>query len=281
MDDETGPIFEPVTTLVGEQPQAEGDWFIFDQRGQLLTVEGAVPSGLEAPAPLQTELVVGVKGERPVRAGTLARDADPFDDVPEGSTFTDLRSLYGAIDEGDWVLAGRATQLLMWDRDHRFCGRCGKETEQHPTERARTCSCGTMSFPRLSPAVIMLVERDGPNGPEVLLAWGRQFPGRFFSALAGFVEPGESLEECVAREVAEETGIQVTDVRYFNSQPWPFPNSLMIGFTARYAGGEIVIQEEEIVEADWYGPDDLPPVPLGGMSIAGWLIEDWLARVKG
>ncbi|MEZ5227372.1 MAG: NAD(+) diphosphatase [Acidimicrobiales bacterium] len=108
---------------------------------------------------------------------------------------------------------------------------------------------------------------------------GRPLPGRFFSALAGFVEPGESLEECVAREVREEVGIEVSDITYFGSQPWPFPHSVMIGFTARYAGGEITIQEEEIVEAGWYGPDELPPAPRGGMSIAGWLIDDWVQRV--
>jgi NAD+ diphosphatase len=124
----------------------------------------------------------------------------------------------------------------------------------------------------------MLVERESEHGPEVLLAWGRQFPGRFFSALAGFVEPGESLEECVVREVFEETRIVVDSVRYFGSQPWPFPHSIMIGFVARYVSGEIQVQEEEIVEAGWFSPNELPPVPRGGMSIAGWLIEDWLSR---
>ncbi|MDA3040672.1 MAG: NAD(+) diphosphatase, partial [Actinomycetota bacterium] len=124
-----------------------------------------------------------------------------------------------------------------------------------------------------------LIERETPGGgTEALLAWGAQFPGRFFSALAGFVEPGESLEQCVAREVREEVGIEVTDIRYFGSQPWPFPHSMMIGFQATYASGEITIQENEIIEAGWYRPDNLPPVPKGGMSIAGWLIEDWMKR---
>jgi len=132
-----------------------------------------------------------------------------------------------------------------------------------------------MAFPRLTPAVITLVERE--DG-KALLAWGRQFPGRFFSALAGFVEPGETLEQCVAREVKEEVGIEVANIRYYGSQPWPFPNSLMIGFQADYASGDLVLQEEEIVEAGWFGPEELPPVPKGRMSIAGWLIEDWLER---
>jgi NAD+ diphosphatase len=123
----------------------------------------------------------------------------------------------------------------------------------------------------------MLIERDD----QVLLAWGRQFPGRFFSALAGFVEPGESLEQTVHREVREEVGISITDVKYFGSQPWPFPHSLMVGFGAQWDSGEITIQEEEIVEANWYTANDLPPIPRGGMSIASWLIEDWLSRQSG
>jgi len=165
---------------------------------------------------------------------------------------------------------------VAWNRDHAFCGRCGRPTEAHAADRARVCgSCKLMAYPRLTPAIITLVERD--DG-KALLAWGRLFPGRFYSALAGFVEPGESLEQCVIREVREEVGIEVTDIRYFGSQPWPFPHSLMIGFTARYAGGDLTIQDAEIVEADWYSHDDLPPSPRGGMSIAGWLIEDWIKR---
>ncbi len=216
-----------------------------------------------------------------VRGDASMIDEAAFGDAFEDAQWTHLRGLFGVLPDEEWVLAGRAAQVLTWDRDHQFCGRCGTKNEAHATDRAKVCpSCSLMSFPRLSPAVIMLVERDGPSGPEVLLAWGRAFPGRFFSALAGFVEPGESLEECVVREVKEECGIDVDDVRYFRSQPWPFPHSLMIGFTARYVSGDITIQEEEIVEAGWFSPNELPPVPRGGMSIAGWLIDDWLARLS-
>ena len=273
-------MFVPRTSLPEHMPSIAGPWYVFDPRGQLLLVDGAVPVSDEAPCRVDDRHILGLDDGHPVRTGRFPSDADPYDDVPEGGAFVPLRGAFGTIPDEQWAMAGRGAQVLLWDRDHRFCGRCGNETEPHPIDRARQCpKCRSMAFPRLSPAVIMLVEREGESGPEVLLAWGRQFPGRFFSALAGFVEPGESLEECVVREVAEETAIEVTDVRYFGSQPWPFPNSLMIGFTARYAGGEISIQEEEIVEADWYGPDNLPPVPKGGMSIAGWLIEDWLQRV--
>jgi NAD+ diphosphatase len=200
-------------------------------------------------------------------------------EVPVGAQWLHLRKLYGSIPDQEWALAGRAAQIVSWDRDHRFCGRCGGRTEPEASDRARSCpGCRLLAFPRLTPAVIVLVERDDGRA---LLAWGRQFPGRFYSALAGFVEPGESLEEAVAREVKEEVGVDVCDVRYFGSPPWPFPHSMMIGFTARYAGGELELQESEIVDAGWYGPEELPPIPRGGMSIAGWLIDDWLERHAG
>ncbi len=185
-----------------------------------------------------------------------------------------LRGLYGVIDEEIWAVAGRAVQIVEWERAHRFCGACGTPTEPLAGQRARSCpSCGHLAFPRLSPAVIVLVRR----GHEALLARGRGFPEPMYSCVAGFVEPGESLEEAVVREVREETGIEVRDVRYFGSQPWPFPHSLMIGFTAEYAGGEIDVEEEEILDAGWYPPDDLPLVPPP-LSIARRLIDDWRAR---
>lgn len=230
-------------------------------------------------------LLIGVLDGHPVWALDLGEPgAVDLGDAPEP---VDLRALYGKLDETRWPIAGRAVQLVEFARTSKFCGRCGAATQDHHRDRAKQCpECKLMMFPRLAPAVIMLVERpvegsSNPNETEVLLAWGRQFPGRFYSALAGFVEPGESLEETVHREVREEVGVEVTDVTYFGSQPWPFPHSLMLGFRATYVSGDIKIQEEEIVEANWYRADDLPPIPRGRMSIAGWLIEDWLERVGG
>lgn len=186
-----------------------------------------------------------------------------------------LMALWGRVDEVVWTVAGRAVQLVEWERTHRFCGRCATPTEPAPGERARRCpECGLLAFPRLAPAIIVLVERDDGRA---LLARGRAFPIPMYSCLAGFVEPGETLEEAVHREVGEEVGITLDDVRYWSSQPWPFPHSLMLGFTARYAGGDLVLDEREIVDADWYAPDDLPTIPPG-MSIARRLIDDWVAR---
>jgi NAD+ diphosphatase len=140
--------------------------------------------------------------------------------------------------------------------------------------RAKECeSCGRLEFPRLSPAIIVSVEKDD----RLLLARSARFPGEFFSVLAGFVEPGESLEEAVRREVMEETGIRVKDISYFGSQPWPFPESLMIGFTARYESGEIEIDGEEIVEAGWYRASELPKIP-GPVSIARKLIDAFVEK---
>jgi NAD+ diphosphatase len=191
--------------------------------------------------------------------------------------FVPLMGLYGRVDDVRWTLAGRAVQLVEWARTHRFCGRCATPTEPAPGERARRCpACGLLAFPRLAPAVITLIERD--DG-AALLARGRAFPVPMYSCIAGFVEPGETMEEAVHREVREEVGVAVTDVRYIASQPWPFPHSLMIGFEARWESGDIQVDETEIVDAQWFSPDDLPMIPPG-MSIARTLIDRWLARAS-
>ncbi|HET6875101.1 MAG TPA: NAD(+) diphosphatase [Acidimicrobiales bacterium] len=198
-------------------------------------------------------------------------DAEPDPDL----MFVDLMSLFGMVDEPTWIAAGRAVQLVEWDRNHRYCGRCGAGTERMDSERARRCpSCALQAFPRLAPAVITLVEREDGR---VLLARNARWPTAMYSCLAGFVEPGETLEAALRREVEEEVGVRVGDVRYFSSQPWPFPHSLMVGFHASYAGGEITVDGEEISEANWFGPDELPQLP-GRISIARKLIDDWLGR---
>jgi NAD+ diphosphatase len=172
--------------------------------------------------------------------------------------------------------AGAALQKVEWLRTHGFCSRCGHPTERHAHEQAMVCpSCGHLQFPRLSPAVIVLIERDR----EMLLARSPAFPEGVYSTVAGFVEPGESLEETVHREILEEVGVRVTNVRYFGSQPWPFPHSLMVGFTARWAGGDIAVDGVEIEDAQWFTPERLPPRMPSSMSIARRLVDDFLARV--
>jgi NAD+ diphosphatase len=195
--------------------------------------------------------------------------------LPAKMALMHLRRLFGRLDESMLWLAGRAVQLVEWDRTHQYCGRCGTPTLTASHERVKECpNCGHTSYPRLSPAVIVRVTREGKNGREILLARGKRFRVPLYSVIAGFVEPGETLETCVRREVGEEVGIEVKNIRYFGSQPWPFPNSLMVAFTADYAGGDIVLEEEELVDAQWFQADNLPPYPPA-MSIANHLIEDF------
>jgi NAD+ diphosphatase len=198
----------------------------------------------------------------------------PHGEDPSYGAATDLYSYYGRAGEVDWLIAGRAVQLVEWARTHRYCGRCGTETVSLDGERAMKCpACALLAFPRLAPAMITLVTR----GDEALLARGVAFRAPMYSCLAGFVEPGESLEGAVVREVREEVGIEVTNVRYQGSQPWPFPHSLMVGFRADWASGDIVCDPTEILDAQWYTRDNLPPIPPA-ISIARKLIDAWLAE---
>ena len=200
----------------------------------------------------------------------LGADASP----PRGMALEGLRRLWPLIGEDLFRVGGRAYQVLEWDRTHRYCGRCGAVTRPHARERARECpECGLLSFPRVSPAIIVLISR----GREFLLARSPRFPKGMRSVIAGFAEPGETLEETVVREVREEVGIEVEEVRYFGSQSWPFPHSLMVGFTARHASGEICVDGDEIVDAAWYDPDHLPELP-SHISISRRLIDHHLSR---
>jgi NAD+ diphosphatase len=254
-------------------------WFIFRESELLVHVEG---SGARIPSS-EEWANLGLAAEEPHAVGSLGEVAcwavglSAETSAPEGMAFHGLRRLWGQLDEDVWKLAGRAVQIVEWDRNHRFCGRWGAATVRQSAEMARTCpQCGLQQFPRISPAVIVRVER----GDRILLARSPHFAPGVYSALAGFVEPGESLEETVLREVREEVGVSVTNLRYFGSQPWPFPNSLMIGFVADYESGEIRPQAGEIEDAGWFGVDDLPGLP-SRYSIARALIEEFiLARRK-
>jgi NAD+ diphosphatase len=194
----------------------------------------------------------------------------------EGMFFTEMRPLLGRLDDELAGVASRAFQVIHWERTHQFCGRCGGRTESKPDERAKVCpQCDLIIYPEISPAIIVAVIR----GKEILLAHGNRFPMPFYSALAGFVEPGETFEQTVKREVMEEVGIKVKNISYFGSQPWPFPNSLMVGFIAEYDRGELKIDETEIGDAGWYSADNLPQLPRKG-SIARRLIDSFIERSK-
>jgi NAD+ diphosphatase len=193
--------------------------------------------------------------------------------------FRDLRQLFGRMQDELIAVAGRAVQIVEWDRTHQFCGACASPTSSIPTRRARVCTnerCKLEFFPRLSPAMIVAVER----GREILLARSPHFPPEIYSVLAGFVDPGESAEEAVRREVFEEVGLRVTNIRYFGSQPWPFPHSLMLGFIADYESGELALEADEIEDARFFHVDELPKTFPGRVSISQWLLHDFIDRAR-
>ncbi|MFK7895473.1 MAG: NAD(+) diphosphatase [Myxococcota bacterium] len=192
-----------------------------------------------------------------------------------GFKFANLHMLYGTLDELTHAIAGRAVQIVDWDKSHQFCGACAEPTELSESDRSRACpSCKVPMYPRLSPAMIVAVEK----GDQILLGRSPHFPPGIMSVLAGFVEPGESAEEAVRREVFEETSILVKNVEYFSSQAWPFPNSLMLGFRAQYESGEIEVDGVEVTEAQWFSASDMPSFFPGRVSISQWLIHDFLKR---
>ncbi len=250
-----------------------GDNAVLLRRGhtgleQLPTWAQLSEAGLE---PEEAQLVGTLDGEHCMTISWGRRE------IPAAFEMVGLRSLWARFEPELFAIAGRANHIAHFAQTHRFCGGCGTRTERAPDERAFRCpSCSQVSYPRISPAIITLVRR----GDEALLASNAKFGGAFFSTLAGFADIGESLEEALAREVFEEVGINVGNVRYFGSQPWPFPNSLMVGFTAEYESGEIVVDGKEISEARFFRVDTLPKIPPK-LSIARSLIDAWVRDVTG
>lgn len=255
-----------------EQPAL---WFVF-ANGQLLV--RSTDQGLELPLasvwpfakwPPRRRLYLGALQGRPCHAAEVASAGSP-----PGWTFENLRELWIRLDKGLLGIAGHALQLIEWDRNHQFCGQCGTPTERRAEERARYCpACQLTAYPRLSPVVMVRVIQER----RILLARAPRFAPGVYSVLAGFVEAGETLEQTIHREVAEEVGIQIHNLRYFASQSWPFPHSLMIAFTADYAGGELQVDGREILDARWFSPNEMPGLP-SPMSMAWRLIQDYLAH---
>lgn len=272
-------VFTPA--LTSPQHAAQPLWFAFAGE-RLIFCNGAAGLALPRAAvlrdlglePLAEHCLGAIEDGAAAPIPCFAADVDADAPLPAGYGSDGLRQLYALLGEEGFALAGRAYQIVEWARTHRFCGRCGAPTAPTPGERAMRCSaCGLSSYPRLAPAIIIAVVRRTADGPRILLARNHRFPPGRYSVVAGFVEPGESLEECARRELCEEVGIEIANLRYFGSQPWPFPHSLMVAFTADYARGVISLNDSEIAHADWFAADALPQLPPR-MSIARRLI-DW------
>ena len=249
-------------------------WFVFCKGDLLLekTSDGryTIPYQEEAPTPLKEWTNVHTItpfGDDDVRTYTID---GPVTDNPRYE-MCGLRATYNKLPHELYQIAGKCQEILYWDANTRFCGVCGGPMKMH-TEISKRCThCGKEIWPLLATAIIVLIHRED----KVLLVHARNFRGKFFGLVAGFVETGETLEEAVVREVHEEVGIKIKNIRYFASQPWPYPCGLMVGFTADYVSGELHLQRSELDDAGWFDRDHLPPVP-DKMSIARQLIDSWL-----
>jgi NAD+ diphosphatase len=268
-------------SFISERDRGTSDSLVFVFRGQKLLVKGPTKSvRIITGAEIED---LGIRHSKPLYLGELkgrscfCSQAEASSEPEKDSGFYNLRGLFGSLDEDLFRMASLALQVSNWDRVSGYCGNCGDKLFLAETERAKECrACGRVVYPRISPAVIMSVVRDG----EILLARSTRFKKSFYSVLAGYVEVGENLEECVRREVYEEVGLRVKNIRYFGSQSWPFSNSLMIAFTCEYESGTIRIDQDEICEAGWFAPDGLPDLPGRG-SISRQLVDFFASRVSG
>lgn len=255
---------------------AKSYWFVFNSNKMLINAENGQ-------IPLVKDLnELNITPLRKIYLGTLmnhpcyAAEVEELN-TAEGMAFEDLRSLYQILNEDIYLLAGRAIQIINWDKHHQFCGKCGTPTETMDEEMAKICpECGFISFTRISPAVIVAIVKEG----KLLMAKHNYGQYRKYGLIAGFVEAGETLEEGLEREIMEEVGLKVKNIKYFGSQSWPFPHSLMIGFTAEYESGDIEVDGKEIAHAKWFEVEDLPELP-SKISIAGELIDWFVENYSG
>lgn len=242
------------------------------QNGRIVLKNGVVPDKTDA-ALFAGMFAASGTVDRQEPDGDLWAELKGGAALPSGFEPRERRGLWPTVDETQFFRIAKAFHYMDWRRTHKFCAACGAPAVFDEKEFAMRCpKCGELFYPWISPAVIVAVERDG----RLLMGHGVNFPAGRYSVLAGFVEPGESLEQCVAREVFEESQIRVKNIRYFASQPWAFPHSLMLGFTAEWAGGEIVPQTSEVSDVRWFAPDEITNY-YRGVSISAKLIENFLS----
>lgn len=248
-------------------------WFIFDKDTLLLQKESAgytLPAGNRPPEFVHThftEHVVASVNE----TDYIGLSSNEITDLPQEFELINLRASYDHLEEKVYKIAGKAFEIVHWDRNSRFCPACGVEMNQN-TPISKVCpQCNQEFYPAISTAIIVLIRK----GDSVLLVQAKNFKGNFHGLVAGFLETGESLEECVRREVMEETGLKIKNITYFGNQPWPYPSGLMVGFIADYESGEIELQQEELKSGAFFTKDNLPELPRK-LSIARKMIDWWL-----
>lgn len=244
-------------------------YYVFCQEDLLLekTADGQYTIPTEPPMEAKPWTnVLTVDGDRAYRIDTPLTDSERFEMCP-------LRQSYYRLPQDLYLKAGKCRELLYWDANTKFCGVCGGPMKMHTDISKRCTECGKEVWPQLATAVIVLIHK---GNDEVLLVHARNFRTNFYGLVAGFVETGETLEEAVHREVHEETGLRIRNLRYFGSQPWPYPCGLMVGFHADYDGGDIHLQRSELSRGAWFHRDHLPQIPEK-LSIARMLIDDWLS----
>lgn len=239
----------------------------------LLTKEGNIPFGIQAPFPVKPWNKVTTLQKEEDSYEILRLDT-PITDNPEFQ-MVGLRPSFCILAPTDYQIAGKGAELVYWDRNTKYCGMCGAPLEWQTAISKQCPECKKEWWPSLAIAIIVRVER----GEEILMVHAHSFRDKHFGLVAGFVETGETLEECVRREVKEEAGIEIEDIRYFGSQPWPYPCGLMVGFTAKYSSGNLYLQKEELNDGGWFHKENMPELP-GKASIARELVEDWLSMQK-
>ena len=250
-------------------------WFVFCKEDLMLevTADGSYTIPLSEEPPTDVKPWTHVMTITPMEDGTEVRAyrLDNVPDIVDGREMCPLRQSYYRLSPPLYLKAGKCQELLYWDQNTKFCGVCGSPMRMD-TEISKKCTeCGKEIWPQLATAVIVLIHK----GDEVLLVRAKNFKRDFFGLVAGFVETGETLEEAVAREALEETGVTITNIRYFASQPWPYPCGLMVGFNADYVSGEIHLQKSEIAKGGWFRKDNLPNIPEK-LSIARMLLDAWI-----
>lgn len=248
-------------------------WFLFQEDKILLSKQSdstyTIPEGEICPWKDLETLDFPIMEETTCRVGILAADF-PIDN---DHILVTLRQSFELLSAPLYKAAGKAAELLYWHRSTAYCSACGSPLAWDGPISKKCRSCDKEYWPALTPAIIVAITRN--NGKEILLVQSKKFKGDYYGLVAGFVETGESLEECLRREVREETGYDVKNIRYFDSQPWPYPNGLMIGFTAEYDAGEFCLQESELRKGGWFSRKNLPAIP-GKVSLARRLIDHWL-----